>query len=196
MENNNFSTEESFDVIAKMISQAKNEYNEKGEGWLLWGWLLFTSSASSAILSYINEDRYIPWIWDAMGIFVILYFMYALFTKKIKKVKTYVEEMLSKFTVGFFLSLIVIIIASGIKGDTFSFGYLFILYAFWMFIQGSAIRFKPLIVGAFINWAAAISIFIIKDFRSAMIISAIAIAAGYLVPGYMLRNQHKKNTKA
>jgi hypothetical protein len=196
MENENFSTQESFDVIAKMISQAKNEYSCNGEGWLLWGWLLFLASASSAILSQMDQGKYIPWIWDAMGIIVVLYFIYGLISKKIKKVKTYVEEMLNKFAIGFFLSLIATIIATSIKGDSFAFGYFFILYAFWMFINGSAIRFKPLIIGAFINWAAAISIFIIKDFKSAMIISAVAIAAGYLIPGYMLRNQNKKITKA
>ena len=197
MENENFSGEESFNVIARIINQAKDEYNYKGDGWLLWGWMLFIASAASAILIQIEQNKYVPWLWNALGVFVIVAFIYGrLARKKINKVKTYVEEMLNKFAAGFFISLIVTIIASALKGDAFSFGYFFILYAFWMFIHGSAIRFKPLIVGAIVNWAAAVAIFIVANFKYAMIISAIAIAAGYLIPGYMLRNQHQKSNKS
>ncbi len=53
--------------------------------------------------------------------------------------------------------------------------------------MASAIRFKPLIVGAWVNWAAAIGIFIVDSFRYDMMISAVAVLVGYLIPGYMLR---------
>jgi heme/copper-type cytochrome/quinol oxidase subunit 4 len=136
-------------------------------------------------------------VWNSMGIAVILYLLYCLsIKKKTRKVKTYIQEMLEKFGVGFLLSIIVTIIATVIKGDGFAFGYLYVLYAFWMFIHGSAIRFKPLIFGAAVNWAAAITIFIVKDFRYVMLISAVAIAIGYLIPGYLLRRQYKKSNKS
>ncbi len=196
METENFSKEESFNLIAKMISRAKNEYRDNGKGWLVWGWLLFAASSASAILKHLEQTRYIPWLWNIMGILVLLYFIYEVTRKKIEKVKTYVEEMLDKFGTGFFISLITIIIASAIAENGFAFGYYFILYAFWMFIYGSAIHFKPLIIGAFVNWAAAILIFIVDDFKYGMVISAIAVLVGYLIPGYMLRNQYKKSNKA
>ncbi len=194
MENEHFSKEESLKLIAKMINRAKNENHDKGEGWLLWGWLLFIASISSAVLKFIDQSKFIPWIWNGLSITVFLYFIYKLIRgKKPGKVKTYVEEMLGRFGTGFFLSLFVIIIATSIRGDGFVFGYLFILYAFWMYIYGSAIQFKPLIFGAFVNWAAAIFIFIVKDFKYVMIISAVSVAIGYLVPAYMLRSQYKKS---
>lgn len=195
MENENFSKEESFNLIAKMISRAKNEYSDNGRGWLVWGWLLFAASSASAILKHIELTKYISWLWNVMGILVLLYFIYEITRKKTVKVKTYVEEMLDKFSAGFFISLITIIIASGIAGNGFAFGYYFILYAFWMYIYGSAIHFKPLIIGAYVNWAAAILIFIVDDFKYGMIIAAIAVLVGYLIPGYMLRNQYQKSHK-
>ncbi|MEO5648203.1 MAG: hypothetical protein ABIQ56_07550, partial [Chitinophagaceae bacterium] len=70
--------------------------------------------------------------------------------------------------------------------------YYYILYAFWMYIHGSAIRFKPLIIGAYVNWTAAIGIFLVKDFAIAMLISSVAILVGYLIPGYMLRSEYKR----
>ena len=191
-----FSKEESFTIITKMINQAKNEYSDKGDGWLLWGWLLFIASASSAIFEQIDLSSYVRWVWNGMGLIVIIYFLYKLVLKKnTHTVKTYVEEMLKRFGFGFMFSVIVTIIATSIKGDGFAFGYFFILYAFWMFIHGSTLRYNPLIIGAVINWAAAILIFITHDFKYIMIISAIAVAFGYLVPGYMLRNQYKNLSK-
>ena len=188
-----FSTEESFEIISKMIHQAKNEYRDKGDGWLLWGWLLFAASLSSAIFEQIGHGNYIPWIWNGMGIIVLLYLLYCLvFKKRAGNVKTYIEELLNKIGIGLLISIVVTIVATSFKGDGFSFGYFFILYAFWMFIKGSAIRFTPLMVGAAVNWAAAIAIFFVKDFKYVMLISALAIAIGYLVPGYMLRSQYKK----
>lgn len=196
MKEENFSREESFNIIAKMISQAKNEYSDRGDGWLLWGWLLFAASTVSAVLNHLTLSKYIPWVWDAMGILVLIYFIYGITRKKVKKVKTYVEEMLDRCGTGFFLSLITMIIASATQKNDFSFGYYFIIYAFWMYIYGSAIKFKPLIVGAFVNWAASIAIFLIDDFTYGMIVSAMAVLIGYLIPGYMLRNQYKKTQQS
>lgn len=201
-----FSQQESLNIIEQMIKTAKNEHREKGEGWLLWGWLLFIASAASALLVQINLSKYIGWVWAGMSLLTLISFLWNLRAKQTQVVKTYVEELLEKFSTGFLISLFAVIIATSIvanfnKADSgqsiaFAFGYFFILYAFWMYIHGSAIRFRPLIIGAVVNWIAAISIFIVKDFKYAMIISAIAIAVGYLIPGYMLRNQYKKSHKS
>ncbi|MBD0331526.1 MAG: hypothetical protein ICV66_02620 [Chitinophagaceae bacterium] len=204
MEEKNMTHQESLRVIEQMINTAKNEHREKGEGWLLWGWLLFISSIASAVLIQISKGQFVGWVWMGMTIIVIIAFIYEIATKKRKVVTTYVEELLEKFSTGFLISLLTIITATTIiansgTGDhthiAFAFGYFFILYAFWMYIHGSAIRFRPLIVGAAVNWLAAISIFIIRDFKYVMIISAIAVFIGYLIPGYMLRSQFKKSIR-
>ncbi len=201
-----FSGEESLNIIEQMIKTAKNEHREKGEGWLLWGWLLFIASTASALLEQIHFTRYIGLIWMSMSAIVLIYFLWGLRAKKTQVVKTYVAELLEKFSVGFLISLLTIITATTLveffkkdnSGESvaFAFGYFFILYAFWMYIHGSAIRFRPLIIGAAVNWIAAIIIFLTKDFKYVMIISAIAVLIGYIIPGYMLRNQFKNSYKS
>ena len=202
-----FSKKESLRLIEQMISAAKNDHRENGEGWLWWGWMLFGASLLSALLVQINQGRYVGWVWSGMTLVVIVAFVWESRTNKIRAVKTYIEELLEKFSTGFMISLLTIIAANTIvtnyndndnRGESiaFAFGYFYILYAFWMYIHGSAIRFKTLKVGAFVNWADAIAIFIIKDFKYAMLISAFAVAVGFLIPGYMLRNQYKKSLKS
>jgi hypothetical protein len=188
-----FNHEQSLRLIEQMIGAARNDHREKGDSWLIWGWLLFIASISSVVCILLKYYDAIEWIW---GLFVFIGFAVVFLTsakRKRNEVLTYVQSLLRKFTTGFFISLFVLIAATYITKSYYAFGYYYVLYAFWMFIRGSAIRFTPLIVGACINWAAAIFIFFAKDdFLSIMIISAIAILAGYLIPGYMLRNRYNK----
>ncbi len=190
--------QQSFSIIEQMIAAAKNEHREKGDGWLIWGWLLFIASIVSAILVVTGNNNFIGWVWTGMLIigFAIGFFL----SEKRNKndgVTTYIQDLLTKLGAGFFISLFVMIAASYITHSYYGFGYYYILYGFWMFIHGSAIHFRPLIIGAFINWAAALAIFLTRDnFLFVMIISSVAILAGYLIPGYMLRSQFKKSVES
>jgi Flp pilus assembly protein TadB len=186
---------QSLNLIEQMIASARNDHRERGDGWLIWGWLLFIASVLSIVCMLLEYYDPIEWIW---GVLVFIGFSIAFLIsarRKRNEVLTYVQSLLRKFKIGFFISLFTLIAASYITKSYYAFGYYYILYAFWMFIHGSAIRFTPLIVGACINWAAAILIFFTKDdFLSIMIISAVAILAGYLVPGYMLRSQYNRSS--
>jgi len=187
---------DSLNLIEQMIAAAKNEHREKGDAWLLWGWLLFIASLSSVILLVVGVREVIGWVWTGVLVagFAIGFFLSAT-RKKNDEVTTYVQGFLDKMSIGFFISLFALIAASYLTKNYYAFGYYYVLYAFWMFIHGSVIRFRPLIAGAVINWAAAIAIFLTNngDFLSMMIISSIAILCGYLIPGYMLRSQFKKS---
>jgi Flp pilus assembly protein TadB len=197
MEEKKFSGEESLQLIQRMIQTAKDEHREKGDGWLIWGWLLFGASVGSVVLSYAQLGRYIGYLWLGMlAVGLIVYAWGHLLKQRQEKVHTYVHELLNKIESGFFISLFAIVASSYITKSVFSFGYFYILYAFWMFIHGSAIRFRPLIVGAWVNWIGALAIFWVDSFRYDMMISAVAVLVGYLIPGYMLRADYRKKMQS
>jgi Flp pilus assembly protein TadB len=192
MKDQRISEEESWQLIQQMIQVAKEEHQESGIGWLLWGWQLFAASVLSVVLAYLEWWNYISWVWTGMLLLgVIIYTFSRARRREQQVVKTYVQEMLQKFGTAFFISLFVMVAASFISKASFAFGYFYVLYAFWMYIRGSAIRFRPLIIGAVVNWAAAIAIFMIKDFKYDMMVSAVAVLVGYLIPGYMLRAKYR-----
>jgi len=196
MEERKISEHESLELIHKMIQVAKSGHSENGDAWLIWGWLLFIASVSSAVLSYLQIKGYIGWVWTGILIVgMILYIVFHVLKKKEEKVKTYVQELLDRLGIGFFISLFVIIAASFISKVSFGFGYYYILYAFWMYIHGSAIRFRPLIIGAYVNWISAIAIFLLNDVGQIMIVSSVAVLIGYLIPGYMLQAEYRKKMK-
>ena len=196
MEERKITEQESFHLIQEMIQVAKEDHRENGAGWLIWGWLLFLASISSAILSYLQIRGYIAWVWTGiLAVGMVIYIIFHILKRRHEKVKTYVQELLDRLGNGFFISLFVIVAASFIIKTSYGFGYYYILYAFWMYIHGSAIRFRPLIIGAYVNWIAAIAIFLLKDIGQIMIVSAIAVLIGYLIPGYMLQAEYRKKMK-
>ena len=197
MEEKNLSGEESLQLIRQMIQVAKDEHQEKGDGWLIWGWLLFSASLASVILSYTDGRKYVGYVWLGMiAVGIVVYIVTHAGKKQQEKVQTYVQELLQKIGTGFFISLVVIIIANFQSKTLFVFGYFYVLYGFWMFIHGSALRFRPLIIGAFVNWAAALAIFAIDSFRYDMMVSTVAILVGYLIPGYLLRADYRKKSQS
>lgn len=194
-EESKLTEKESLHLIEQMIQVAKDEHYENGESWLYWGWFIFIASVLSAILGFMEQWEYVSWVWNgALAAALLLYVFLQLRLRKNVVVKTYAHELIGRLATGFFISLLVCIGASfiGKTASSFSFGYYYVLYAFWMYIYGSAIRFRAFIVGAFFNWTGALAIFWIDDFRIDMIISAVVVFVGYLIPGYLLRAQYRK----
>lgn len=201
MEEKKLSEKDSLALINEMIQVAKEDHYENGDGWLIWGWLLFVASILSVVFSYADLRRYIGLVWlSILFLGLIIYVFGHVLSKRRQRVKTYVQVLLDRLGTGFFISLFALVGASylfnrtGSNDQTFVFGYYYILYAFWMFIHGSAIHFRPLIIGAIVNWIAGMAIFFIQDFKYDMMISTVAILVGYLIPGYLLRAAFRKKS--
>ena len=62
-----------------------------------------------------------------------------------------------------------------------------------MLVKGGALKSRALMIGAAVNWAGALAIFVNKEFRYDMLIMAGAVLAGYIIPGLLLRNQYRKS---
>ncbi len=72
MDERKISEHESLHLIQQMIQVAKENHRENGEGWLIWGWLLFVASVISGVLVYLKIDGFFSWVWTAT-LFVVCY---------------------------------------------------------------------------------------------------------------------------
>jgi hypothetical protein len=191
---------ESLQIIELMINRAKSEEKDSGKGWIIWGWLLFIASMTHylMIMFDFNEGRKVWLFFGVAGIVLMLYSVYRKrFSKTDEQVKTYTGELVDRIGDAFFISLIVVMIGSistGISSTGVNFGYLLMLYAFWLYIHGAAFRFQPMKYGAYVNWAGAIVIFVwYKELgRNILLIHAACVAFGYLIPGYMASKKFSK----
>lgn len=200
MHENQFSEQDSLRIIREMIDAAKQEQKDDGMGWILWGWLLF----AGAVLSYINQ--YTRWVddfffWNLFGLFSIV-FMVASVIRSLRprttlRVRTYTNDIYRKLNVGFFVTLMLIIVSinAGVR-PSLGFGLLLALYGFWMLIYGTLLHFRPSVIGAWVNWALALATLLVGDFKWAMLFHAAAVLAGYILPGHMAYAQFKRSKQA
>ncbi|HEX6915080.1 MAG TPA: hypothetical protein VF145_07550, partial [Chitinophagaceae bacterium] len=128
--------------------------------------------------------------------------------KPVAKVKTYTSDLFSKLNAGFFVSLIFIIVAinvgarfvydltaSGSASGAFvniGFALLINLYAFWILVYGSALNFRPSVIGAYVSWALGFTAMFVNQFQWVMALHATAVLAGYIIPGHIANNEFKK----
>jgi uncharacterized membrane protein len=194
MQDNQFSVTDSLNLIDSMLTRAKAEERDNGLGWIIWGWVLFVASIAHYVLIKL-ESPYRHYVWNVFGIIALLLLVYEFIFKrwllqKSAAVKMYTNTLVSKLGIAFFISLIIISYANAVTGQNntgLNFGYLLILYAFWMFIFGAAYRFKLFYYGAAINWIGAIIIFYFRTQLDAgiLLVHGACVALGYLLPGHL-----------
>jgi len=196
MEERQLSQQESLLLIQQMIQTAKKEQKDDGKGWIVWGWMLFAAS----LLTIVNlHSKWFStyFFWNLFGVATIIIFIYetvnTLFFKKKIKVRTYTKDLFEKLNAGFFICLMFIIVAinTGVP-PTKGFALLISLYAFWILIYGSALNFKPSVIGAYLTWAFGVAALFVKTFEMVMAMHALGVLFGYIIPGHIAYKEFKK----
>jgi hypothetical protein len=186
------SSEKSLEIIQQMIQKAKINFTDNGHGWLLWGTMIFLASLSTFFLMEFNYSN-VFLAWNIFGGIAIVLLAYGFIKPRPSGVRSYVSEILWYVDIGFAVCLFIIIFSINVSvGPNNGFGYLLMIYAFIMLIQAGALKFKPLMFGAVINWVGAMAIFINSQVKYDMLITAAAVFMGYIIPGLILRAQYKK----
>ncbi len=203
MEKNQLSGSDSMKIIEQMIGRAKEEEKDSGLGWIIWGWMLFLASIINYVMIVIDApNKYI--IWNIFGVGSVIFVLYSMFIKRLfnksaSRVKTYTNELVNRMGAAFFISLLIMVFGNtvtGVNSSGLNFGYLLLLYGFWMYIHASAFRYNLLKAGAFVNWAGAIIIFIFyKDLgKNILLVHAACVALGYLIPGHIAQKRFGRTT--
>ncbi len=200
MDNRTLSGAESLQLIEQMIHTAKQEQKDNGKGWIVWGWLIFLASLFTFFNIVFNWSDSTFFFWNLFGLITILFFAWqavqTFYVKKSVRVKTYTQDLFNKLNVGFFISLMLIIVSINVGvPPTKGFALLLGLYGFWILIYGAVLNFKPSIVGAYITWGAAFASLFVADFKWTMLLHAAAVLCGYIIPGHIANAEFNKINK-
>jgi FtsH-binding integral membrane protein len=195
MQEENFSPQESLQVIYSMIEKAKNQYSENGHLYLLWGWVVFFCSITQFILLVVfhNEKHYMVWFacWGAL----IYQFFYLRNKLRKKRVGTYADTAIGYVWLSFFILMILtgLLLSSQGIGEYYKLicPAFLALYGMPTFLSGILLRFRPLIMGGIGCWLLSVAAqFINYDYQLLLISGAMVIA--WIIPGYLLRMRYKK----
>ncbi|CAN5358166.1 hypothetical protein BH11BAC5_BH11BAC5_06460 [soil metagenome] len=194
MQQENFSPQQSIDLIQSMISKTKNTVADSSVFFLLWGWVVF----GACLLQYFLKNvvhyayHYSAWLVILIGIAGSIY-LGARQDKKIR-VKTYIDESIDHLWISIAITFFALAFIFSKIGYEHAFTFYMLLYGIGCFITGRLIKFTPLVWGATGAWLLAI-VSAWLDYDTNILITALSILVSYIIPGYLLRRHYKNNNK-
>ncbi len=185
-------TEESLRIITDMVNRTKFDIRSGIFYLLFWGWLIFICSLADFILMKFTsfEKHYLVWLLTFPGVFVSIAYGWRKGMKTL--IRSYTANIYMWTWYGFLVSWIVLMIVHSKSMGTIS-PYILILVGFATFISGFLIKFTPLIIGGICFWTLSLATHFAGPEYSSLGM-ALAMFAGYLIPGYILKKRVDNGT--
>lgn len=181
--------EESLRIIHEMISAAKNDVKADAFIFLLWGWLVFVASlAQFALVMMHVQWNSVPWMLMPVG--GVITVIYSMRKSKRDKTKTNVTESLKYTWISFTAAMLIIMFFNNMSFLQVL-PCIMVLYGMGLFLSGGALQFRPLLYGGVFCWLCAIAGFEVQNVYQLLIL-AVAVMGGYIIPGYLLKLNNKK----
>jgi len=193
MNESSFTGADSLALIQSMINKAKNQFSENGTLYLVWGWTVLVCSLGHFFLQVVMkvEKPYMIWMLTWLVVIYMVYYMRK--RGRLRKVKTYTDDILgyvwNAFTIMLLLSFFI----------SFRFlpnGYRYVnilallLYGMPTFLSGTILKFRPLIIGGICCWILALFAgFVDYEFHTLFLAAAVVVA--WIIPGYVLKSKYK-----
>lgn len=181
----NFTPQESLDLITTMIREAKGRVQRNSFYFLLWGWVIVVANAGMYVLTLLNYDRpYVVWL---ITIPAWIYSMIRGFRQGRSGGTR--SSHLNRVTGTIWLTYGAVIFTLVAFGHLINYQLnpiILLMTAIPTFTSGMIIQFRPLMIGGVIFWIAGIVSFLLP-LDAQPLVGAAAIACGYLVPGYLLK---------
>ncbi|MGG9960163.1 hypothetical protein [Ferruginibacter sp. SUN106] len=190
MEEENFSPQDSLQLIQSMIAKTRRDMGDNSSHFLLWGWVTFAACTGQFILKNVldYEKHYLVWLLIIPAIIFSAYL--GIKERKKREAQTYIGESMKYLWMGMGISYFVLsMILSKMGWNTNIFPFFILLYGLGTFISGKLLQFKPLVVGGISAWILAIcSTYFNYDYQ--MLFGAAAILFSYIIPAYLMRQKN------
>lgn len=191
MEEKDITPQESMALIQSMIGKARKRYSDNSFFFLLWGWIVLVASSGHFYLSTFTDFEY-PFIgWSLTIVGGIISGVVSARQGKKSQVKGYTDQMYGWLWLSLGIAMFTIVFNGQlINWNTTPF--ILLLAGVGTAVSGAMMGFKPLQFGALVFWILAFVAFRQPE-NYQMLIMALGIAVGYLVPGYIMKANFNKH---
>jgi hypothetical protein len=183
-ENQILTTQQSLDIITRMIQQAHGNIKRSSAYLILWGVVIATANAGMFILMWTEYPRpYLVWLISVPAWMLTIYISFK--QKKDSNVSSHFDTINACLWYSYGV-IIFTIILFGAKINYQLNPVILLMSAIPSFVSGIVIKFRPLIIGGILFWVFGILCFLVEG-PWQYLVGAIAVTTGHLVPGLMLR---------
>lgn len=181
---------ESLELIASMISKAKNSYIDSGVGPLYWGVLItFCSLMSYAEVTLQFNIGFDIWL---LALFALIpQILFGFRSKKQKKFTAHEESIMNYVWSTFAICMFLLSFYNGVAHPAHSTALYMMVYGIPTFITGGIRKFKPMIIGGLICWICSLTS-LYTSFPNSLLLMSVSSTSAWLIPGIILRRRYLK----
>ena len=186
METKQLNSQESIELIQRMISATRQGYEKNGgRTFLIWGYTSFGVALFYLLMTHLTANPAWGWAWWAIP---IIGWPIQLLTKKPKPVTTYVDKVISIVwcTVGAFAVLFPLVAMFSLAGRLPVIPIETMLLCMGVIITGLLIKFRPLVVGGIVSALLGFAMYFVPGDKSFVYLFAAMFVVGMVVPGHIL----------
>jgi len=212
MSKENFSPEQSLQLIQSMINKAKDACHDTGIAAIMWGAVI--AICSLVRLSELHFEYRLPFdIYLLTIVAVIPQIYFSVKEKKERKVKTYDDAFMDSLWLGFGICIFLMIFTTSVMysqwnpvageyrkltGTEFPFrlyefnsSFFLLLYGLPTFVTGVSMKFKPMLWGGLLCWVSCV-VTIYTPIKIDLILVALSSFFAWLVPGIIMEKEYRK----
>lgn len=185
--------QESLELIKKMMSEVRGRLIDDGFHFMLWGILVITASLGNYVMLKSSMESKAHWPWMIMPLVgVPIAIWYGQRQSKREKAETLAQAQFGKLWLAFGITLVTLIFFA-VKAGLSPIPFILSLVGMATFVSGVLAKFRPLVFGGIVFWAAAIASNWIEPIDQ-LLLNAFATFLGYIVPGIMMRKQKRQES--
>lgn len=198
MEDKHLTTQESLDLISRMIANTRRNFNEKGGAmFLIWGYTTIAVTAAVTAAFMLTGNNNTMWLWWALPVIgCLLTWMHR--RKHTKNIRTHLDKTVGYVWTVFAVAIVSCTLFSFITGGFAGKQLINIPFTCSLMIgmmtalTGLIIKFKPVAIGGFAGMACSLILpFFNHTIWQLPIFAAIFLIA-QIIPGHMLNHACKK----
>lgn len=181
--------EESLRLIEGMIGQAKRSFSRMSFYFLLWGVLLTLSMLTTYLLADLSPAirQGAPWgVAGALG--GLISWWYGFRQHANEDVQNPMDRIIHWVWGSFVITMMLVIITTTARGEDPGM-LITLLTGIPTLLTGQIMRFRPLIAGGMLFWAAGLAMHFLPGMFAHTALYCGAMVFGYIVPGLLLKRQ-------
>ncbi|RYZ54223.1 MAG: hypothetical protein EOO14_14520 [Chitinophagaceae bacterium] len=183
----NFSPQQSLQLIENMIKKVRSDISENRFYFLMWGWITFLALLTQFVLKVVVNYPHHYLVWLCVIPAVILTIVRSNRPRG-RSVRTYVGDSMKFLWMGIGISFFVLcfVITNTRGGWYIAYPFFILFYGLGTFVSGMFLKFRPLIIGGVFNWLlACVCVLLPYDYQ--LLVSAAAILTSYIIPGHIIQ---------
>lgn len=178
--------EKSLDIITKMIQESKQSFKHYSFYFLLWGWLMFSAS----IVEYILLEVDYPYHYASWIVFSVIGGIVSTIRGRQEESRSisFADKIISAVWGGFVVSIIITLIFFIPDNPN---PVILTFAGLATYISGVICDYKGFKYGGMFFWlAACVSYVLAPDTGIGLLVYALAMLLGYIIPGYRLKKMN------